>query len=547
MVGTSSFSILFDRASGQFDVGVDYTIPGYNDPETGEQFYETNWNFTYTDPVYDSWFGSSGSGWDSGNALISIGFPPDEDATDAVLDFNAVNGFSGVEVFARLHILNAGLATRDVTLTAAADYGDTLLFGGSGDDLLTGAGGGDLLDGGAGDDVLIGGAGRDTLDGGRGSDAMEGGAGNDDYYVDDAGDVVFEVAGGGDDLVYAAVSTTLSQHVEKLVLDANGALDGTGNDLANTLWGNNHANRLYGRGGDDDLFGYNGADRLSGGAGSDVLNGGSGADTMFGGAGDDAYVVDNRLDTVTEWAGGGRDEVAVDGLGRYTLGREVEDLTNLAALPVFYGQGNALGNAMTGAAGRDHLFGLRGADSLDGGGGNDLLEGGAGADSLVGGRGTDTLSYASARGTVEVSLTSGQALGDDAQGDTFTGFENLRGGRASDALYGDAARNVIWGGAGSDYIDGAGGADLLIGGSGDDGFAVFSDTGADHIRDFAAGGSEDQLLISLGTGFDSTGEVLSAARQIGADTVFDFGGGVMIVLEGVSRSSLTAGDFAFDI
>ena len=44
-------------------------------------------------------------------------------------------------------------------------------------------------------DTLNGGAGNDTLNGGAGADTMTGGTGNDTYYVDNAGDVVTEVAG----------------------------------------------------------------------------------------------------------------------------------------------------------------------------------------------------------------------------------------------------------------------------------------------------------------------------------------------------------------
>ena len=117
------------------------------------------------------------------------------------------------------------------------------------------------LNGGAGNDVLLGLGGADKLDGGQGADRMEGGTGNDTYVVDDAGDVVLELAGQGTlDTVQASINYSLSNEVERLVLTGSADLAGTGNALANSLTGNS------------------GANRLDGGAGADILTGGDGAD-----------------------------------------------------------------------------------------------------------------------------------------------------------------------------------------------------------------------------------------------------------------------------
>src|SRR5262245_50457412 len=102
----------------------------------------------------------------------------------------------------------------------------------------------------------------------------------------------------------------------------------------------------------------------------------------------------------------------------------------------------------------DTLFGTIGNDTIKGGGGDDFISGGAGADALIGGAGIDTLSYQSSSAGVWVSLDTGVAYYGDAQGDSFSGFENLAGSSYDDILVGDTGDNVITGGAGNDTISG---------------------------------------------------------------------------------------------
>ena len=77
------------------------------------------------------------------------------------------------------------------------------------------------------------------IDGGPGADTMEGRAGGDIYYVDNAGDLVIEAAGGGTDEVRIRnlASYTLPDYVEKLTNSPTSMFTGTGNSLANEING----------------------------------------------------------------------------------------------------------------------------------------------------------------------------------------------------------------------------------------------------------------------------------------------------------------------
>jgi large repetitive protein len=218
-----------------------------------------------------------------------------------------------------------------------------VLLGGAGNDKLTGNAGNDSLDGGSGLDTMIGGLGNDTyivdnvgdvlteavgagtdsvfssvsrvlaanfenliltgsdnikatgnagsnqltgnignniLDGGAGADTLAGGMGNDTYVVDKLLDVITENADSGTDLVKSSVNFTLGNNLENLTLTGLAAINGYGNDLANSLTGNAGNNLLKGETGNDTLSGVAGNDWLFGGLGTDTLTGGLGADTF---------------------------------------------------------------------------------------------------------------------------------------------------------------------------------------------------------------------------------------------------------------------------
>ena len=177
-----------------------------------------------------------------------------------------------------------------------------MLIGNSADNVLVGLAGNDMLNGGAGNDALYGGDGNDRLNGGLGDDTMAGGTGDDIYVVDSAGDVVTEAQDEGLDWVWASVSVTLADNVERLVLIGSAAIDGTGNDADNMLIGNSADNvlvglagndMLNGGAGNDTLYGGDGNDKLYGGLGDDTLYGGLGSNWLTGGAGQDFFVFDS--------------------------------------------------------------------------------------------------------------------------------------------------------------------------------------------------------------------------------------------------------------
>src|SRR5439155_24424503 len=130
--------------------------------------------------------------------------------------------------------------------------------------------------------------------GGTGADSMTGGGGNDTYIVDDPGDGV-NGSSPGYDTVKSSITYVLPANVDALTLTGAGALNGTGNSLANSLTGTSANN---------------------------VLDGKAGADALIGGAGNDTYVVDNVGDVIMENAAERND------LGQskpnYTLGAKRE-------------------------------------------------------------------------------------------------------------------------------------------------------------------------------------------------------------------------------
>jgi Ca2+-binding RTX toxin-like protein len=308
-------------------------------------------------------------------------------------------------------------------------------------------------------------AGNDSIDGGAGADIMKGGQGDDSYVVDNAGDSVVELASEGTDTVKSAISYTLGDNVENLVLTGALAINGVGNALNNSITGNGAAN---------------------------TLNGGTGADILAGGLGDDIYIVDNAGDVVTEAANAGVDTVRTN--ISYTLGNNVENLVLLGSGAI-NGIGNALGNSITGNGAANTLNGGTGADTLAGGLGDDIY--------IVDNVG-DVVTEAANAGVDMVRTNISYTLGANVESLVLLGSGAING-------IGNALNNSITGNGAANTLNGGTGADTLEGGLGDDTYIVdnsgdivneAANAGADTVRTNIAYmlGANVENLVLLGNG-----------------------------------------------
>jgi Ca2+-binding RTX toxin-like protein len=196
--------------------------------------------------------------------------------------------------------------------------------------------------GNAAPNLITGGPGADILDGRAGADTMQGGAGNDTYFVDDAGDLIVELPGGGIDLVRTALASFdlgLAAEVENLTILGSSPIHVQGNALANRIIGGGGADRFDGRGGADLITGGGGWDVFvfrAGEAAGDALtdflgNGTRSGDTLlflgYGTAAEGAKLL--RL-SATDWQ-----VVSADGLTSETI--RINNATEVHASDVLFG------------------------------------------------------------------------------------------------------------------------------------------------------------------------------------------------------------------
>ena len=340
--------------------------------------------------------------------------------------------------------------------------------------------------------TINGNAGNNTIDGGVGADTMAGGAGDDIYVVDNAGDVITEVSGAGTDTVLAFISYALTTNAENLLLTGTSNINGTGNDLANTITGN---------------------------AGNNTIDGGAEADNLGGGAGDDTYLVDNTSDLVSEEASDGTD--TVQSSVTYTLGRNIENLF-LTGTGNLNGTGNDLANIITGNAGNN---------TIDGGAGADNLAGGAGDDTYLVDSTSDVVSEEASEGTDTIHSSVTYTLGANIENLFLTGTGNVNGigNDLANTINGNAGNNTVHGGAGADNMAGDAGNDIYVVDNAGDVVTEAASEGIDTVQSsiaFALNANFENLLLT-GTGnINGTGnELANTITGNAGNNIIDGGAG----------------------
>jgi len=329
--------------------------------------------------------------------------------------------------------------------------------------------------------------------------------------MDNASDVIVEVANQGIDTIQSSVNQTLGDNLENIVLLGTTGITGTGNSLDNSIIGNSAGNTLKGL------------------AGNDTLDGGAGADRLEGGAGDDIYVVDNSGDVLVEAANSGTD--TVNSSISLTLGDNVERLVLLGSAAI-NATGNSLDNVLTGngaantlngGAGSDSLFGLAGDDTLDGGASFDRMEGGTGNDTYIVDA-ADLVVEAVDGGTDTVKASISFTLIDNVENLLLLGSSaiNGTGNGLNNTLTGNSGANTLTGLDGDDTLDGAAGADTLDGGIGNDTYIV--DNADDQVVEAADSGSDtvrSSISLTLGDNVENLLLQLGSAAVIGTGNALD--------------------------
>jgi Ca2+-binding RTX toxin-like protein len=249
-----------------------------------------------------------------------------------------------------------------------------------------------------------------------------------------------------------------------------------------------------------------------GGTGNDLIAGGFRADYLQGQDGNDTLVVAQGVNDLTSGGTGGETGNTPSGANWFTSGADLlligPGATATGGRTVVNTDIERIVGSKSGETidNRDYEFskGSTRGVNVDGADGNDTIISSAFGDLLNGNTGTDTISYVGSvdHVNVNISVNPHSTSGGDAQGDSSSNFENVRGsdvvgddgtGATGDNIIGSSGANTLDGGAGDDTLNGLSGNDTLLGRDGED--AMDGGLGNDVM---AGGNGNDQMEGGLG-------------------------------------------------
>ena len=306
---------------------------------------------------------------------------------------------------------------------------------------------------------------------------------------------------------------------KNLTLIGSRGINGTGNNLANTIIGNNSNN---------------------------VINGKGGGDEMIGKIGNDIYYVNDKNDKVVERANQGVDTVRSS--INYTLSANVENLKLLGSDSI-NGTGNKLNNKITGNFANNIIDGKKGADKMAGKKGKDIYYVNDKNDKVTeaADQGTDTvrtsISYTLENNVENLSLVSEKAI--DGSGNYLN--NRIVGNNNKNNLKGKGGKDTIIGKHGKDILTGGGNADLFRYLSVDDSGTNYATR--DRITDFSIEDTIDlskidanqdvsgnQEFVFIGSdSFSGAGQVRFNNGILSMSTNDDFRANLSVELEGVTE------------
>jgi len=590
----------------------------------------------FTDPTYDTLWG--GNSWDGGAGNDTAVVYSSDDTADIKAGFSGSQYL--VQRYIGGHWVTALTLTNVEIFNITGSSGNDVLTGGNGNDNFDGGTGKNTISGGGGNDTITDSGAGSTIDGGTGNNRLtldrsvstsaitltwgpasstattlsDGttfknvelvnlttGSGNDTVTFNGLGQTgshYWEAGGGFNTAVVNMSGTTNPITVSGPNISENGA---------NLLITNSVAClKFTGGSGNDDIEppALQPSSVFDGGAGDDKLTiyagEGSGPNSLTFTPGSSNWVTlpdgsslrnIEHLDLTTEVSGlnitfnnpkydatwGGdtwNDNVAQNDTATVIMSSDTAGMRTIASFGYYKVQQLIKGSWVDTL----DLYTISNYN-ITGGSGNDTLDGSFGNCMLNGGSGSDTASYQNSFGgvTVNLGVTTAQAVGFYNGSDTLVSIENLTGSGYDDVLTGNTGSNVISGGSGNDIINsGGGGTDTLLGGAGNDTFNFTGDllstdkidggSGTDTVNldgNYASGKTfaaatmvnVEKLVLAAGYSYKLTtndatvasGKTLTIdGSALGASDVLTFNGaaetnGKFVIIGGMGADKLTGG------